>query len=167
VVYGLNLSVIVVEEIVKENNPTIRKAKNIFVQQNAKVFYILKHRSGNSQTIEEYEKKGQPKWIYSSIYRKKHPKRIAHLKARRYATEQNAVGSHSFEEWEETKRRLGFRCAICRKETKLTKDHIIPLSKNGTDFITNIQPLCRNCNSRKWKKLNIYSNPELLKNEQR
>ena len=61
---------------------------------------------------------------------------------------------------EEMKRKYNNRCAYCREEKKLTKDHIIPLSKGGTDYIGNIQPLCRNCNSKKWNF--IYENPELL-----
>lgn len=92
---------------------------------------------------------------------KKNPERMAHLKARRYARERNAKGSHSFKEWQELCKKFSNKCANCKQEKKLTKDHMKPLSLGGTDFIKNIQPLCRNCNSRKWKK-NIYQNPELL-----
>ena len=48
----------------------------------------------------------------------------------------------------------------CKEKKKLTKDHIVPLSKGGTDYISNIQPLCRNCNSKKW----THQNPELVGN---
>ncbi len=92
---------------------------------------------------------------------KKNPKRMAHLKARRYARKKNAEGSHTFEEWRELCKKFNQKCAKCGKKKKLTKDHIKPLSAGGTDFINNIQPLCRSCNSRKWKF--IYENPELLK----
>jgi hypothetical protein len=92
---------------------------------------------------------------------KKHPEHMAHLKARRYARERNAKGSHTFKEWKELCEKWGNTCCQCRKKRKLTKDHIVPLSKGGTDYISNIQPMCRSCNSRKWKF--IYENPELLK----
>ena len=86
-------------------------------------------------------------------WKKKNPERMAHLKARRYARERGAEGGHTLEEWEQLKKKHGFKCAVCGLKKPLTKDHIIPLSENGTDNIENIQPLCRNCNSKKWKKL--------------
>ena len=85
-------------------------------------------------------------------WKRKNPERMAFLKARRYAREKGAEGSHTFEEWQNLKKKHGFCCVICGKHKKLTKDHIKPLSIGGTDYISNIQPLCRNCNSRKWKK---------------
>lgn len=63
------------------------------------------------------------------------------------------VGSHTPAEWAELKRLAKDRCAKCRKKRLLTVDHIIPLSKGGSDRITNIQPLCRPCNRRKWDRV--------------
>ena len=104
-------------------------------------------------------KEGESKQIYHRRYVKAHPEIISHLKARRYALEKGATGNHSLKEWNDLKKKYKYRCAICFKIRKLTKDHIIPLSKGGTDYIENIQPLCRNCNS---KKSNHIENPELL-----
>lgn len=105
-------------------------------------------------------KEGESKQIYHKNYCKKHPDNIAHLKARRYARERNSSGSHTLEQWKILKLKFNHCCAICHEEKLLTKDHIIPLSKGGTDFINNIQPLCKNCNSKKWNR--IYENPELV-----
>lgn len=108
-------------------------------------------------------KETDPKWKYTARYRKSHPEIISHLKARRYARERGAEGSHTLEEWKALCEKWGNTCCQCRKKLKLTKDHIFPLSLGGTDYITNIQPMCRSCNSKKWKKIiNIYSTPELL-----
>lgn len=79
-------------------------------------------------------------------------KRQACLKSRYRTRKRNVVGSHSYKQWKSLKEEHGGRCSLCGKETILTKDHIIPISKGGTDDIWNIQPLCRSCNSSKKDK---------------
>jgi hypothetical protein len=64
--------------------------------------------------------------------------------------------THTFGEWEILKKQYGYTCPHCGKsepEIKLTEDHIIPLSKGGSDLIENIQPLCGTCNSIKGTKI--------------
>ncbi len=103
---------------------------------------------------------GETKQVYHQRNCANNPKTIQHLKARRYARERGAEGSHSLKEWEDLKDRHNNRCLNCGEEKPLTKDHILPLSEGGTEFIDNIQPLCRNCNSKKWK--HVHDNPDLL-----
>lgn len=48
--------------------------------------------------------------------------------------------------------RNNYRCQSCGKATQegeLTVDHIIPLANGGSNDISNLQTLCRSCNSRK------------------
>lgn len=62
------------------------------------------------------------------------------------------LGGHSFGDWELLKKQYGYTCPCCKQiepKIKLTEDHIIPLSKGGSDLIENIQPLCLLCNIRK------------------
>lgn len=40
-------------------------------------------------------------------------------------------------------------CKICHSKNNLEIDHIIPLSKEGTNDLSNLQFLCSSCNSRK------------------
>lgn len=58
-------------------------------------------------------------------------------------------GSHTVNEWRLLCALYNWRCASCEKKRPLTKDHIIPVIQGGSDDISNIQPLCRACNSSK------------------
>lgn len=61
-------------------------------------------------------------------------------------------GRHSEGEWQTMKAQYDWTCPSCKKkepDIKLTRDHIIPVSRGGSDNIENIQPLCHSCNCRK------------------
>jgi len=78
------------------------------------------------------------------------------LNAKRRALKRGAIGSYTLGEWELLKKQYGYKCPACGKgepEIKLCLDHIIPLSKGGSNYIENIQPLCKPCNSHKYNKL--------------
>jgi 5-methylcytosine-specific restriction endonuclease McrA len=43
--------------------------------------------------------------------------------------------------------RDGYKCAICGSIDDLTIDHLVPLSKGGSDDLPNLRILCRPHNS--------------------
>lgn len=49
--------------------------------------------------------------------------------------------------------KYNFSCVHCGVKAGLTIDHIHPVSKGGTDDISNLQILCKSCNSKKGAKI--------------
>jgi len=71
---------------------------------------------------------------------------------RRRARLAAAPGSYTAAEWNDLCDRYGNKCLRCGCAGPLTKDHIVPLSRGGSNDISNLQPLCSTCNKSKGAK---------------
>jgi hypothetical protein len=64
-----------------------------------------------------------------------------------------AEGDCTVDEWLAILRYFDFRCAYCLKHTDevgtLAREHMLPLSRGGTNHPDNLAPSCKVCNSRK------------------
>lgn len=87
----------------------------------------------------------------------------------------NILGSHTTKEWRELKKQLGDQCLCCKRtkeklessygenRSPLQRDHIVPISLGGTNYITNIQILCDKCNNVKSGYIYDYRPKDLQK----
>ena len=93
-------------------------------------------------------------------WKKLNKKKVSFYSAKRRIRKVCGGGFHTIGEWELLKKQYNFTCPSCKKiepKIKLTEDHIIPVSKGGSDNIENIQPLCSMCNCRKFTKIIKYA----------
>lgn len=111
-----------------------------------------KHGYGSSGTPEQ-----RKEW-YKRVYAK-HKKRF--YNESRYKRLKNKYGNilkgyHSHEEWQRLLNEHNYKCYYCGKtlsdnegKDKATRDHKLPIMRGGSDYISNIVPSCKSCNSSK------------------
>jgi 5-methylcytosine-specific restriction endonuclease McrA len=123
----------------------------------------IKTRLKRQQDLEHYREIGRKSYERHADERRKyslenyklHPEKSVAASNRRRALKYASEATHTEEEWQALKAFYEYRCLCCGRrepEIKLTRDHVIPLTKGDNDSIQNIQPLCARCNSKKNKR---------------
>lgn len=86
------------------------------------------------------------------IRRKEDPEYYERVIASSRARKENLVGILTAKEWQNTLEYFNNQCAYCGAETKLCREHVVPISKKGLNETQNIVPACISCNSSKKDK---------------
>lgn len=98
-------------------------------------------------------KNAEARRIYGAEYRRRPEVRTIRMaKNREWKACRKIAGTHSEADWLRTLNRFGGRCAYC-PDPATTRDHIMPISRGGSNYIGNIHPACARCNSSKGAKL--------------
>lgn len=76
---------------------------------------------------------------------------------KRRANMKDIINTLTMQEWLDILEQCSYRCVYCGVEFECenlpTRDHIIPISKDGNNTKENIVPACRSCNSKKYIKI--------------
>jgi len=114
------------------------------------------HKERRAKYQKEYRQRPKVKERANALLRKRYRDeqgRAEYLKAYVRARQQSYEMKHTNAQWKALKHIYSHKCAYCgRKMKRLTKDHIIPISRGNpetVDKISNILPACQSCNSRK------------------
>ena len=118
--------------------------------------YYINNKPAERAKRKDYYAANKDKWVkYGRTYSRNNPDKIAENNHKRRAGRK--TGEHyTAEQWKQLCDDCGNKCLCCGDETKLTIDHIVPISKGGTNHISNIQPLCYPCNRKKWTQIIDY-----------
>lgn len=138
----------------RQDNPELVRAGNAASEKRESV---KEYRREYGETFRpRWREKNADKWrSYTAAWRERYPDRNKAQWQKRRAAEAQAEGSFSAQEWRALCEYHGNKCLACGRpgsHETLTADHVVPLSKGGSNYIANIQPLCGPCNFRKATK---------------
>ncbi|MGH2471915.1 MAG: HNH endonuclease [Candidatus Limnocylindria bacterium] len=84
-----------------------------------------------------------------AAYRLANPEVVRVVRRLRRAREVAALGAYTTAQWLDLVLPYGGCCGYCGIAATLEPDHRVPLSRGGSNWIENIIPSCRSCNTRK------------------
>jgi len=113
---------------------------------------VREYRNSNKEKLSEKDKKDYQAHKDSVSHRVKvwgraNYDKLLERNHRRRALKAGAIGDHhTASQFRDLCYQTGNICLCCKQSKKLTADHVVPLSKGGSDGLENIQPLCSTCN---------------------
>lgn len=147
----------------QENPEKVRKAKQAWKKRNAEhiraVYYAWK--SNNHERVlaisrrskhKSYRENPEPQRERSSAWKRENPEKVKAQAQKRLSLKHGCGGAFTGKEWLLLCEFYSHICLCCKLVKNLTADHVVPLSKGGSNNIENIQPLCLSCNSHKATK---------------
>lgn len=153
----------------REKNPDYNRryyeANREYYQQHYQQHYQQYYRSNPERATGRYQRaklrynKAHPEAAAESRrrYNEANPEKVSAQQRRRRAKVAGVGGSHTEAEWQTLCSYYMDQCLSCGEiPDLLTRDHVVPITKGGSDDISNIQPLCAGCNSRKHTKIIDY-----------
>ena len=128
---------------IKERNQEHKEERKEYNRVNSE-----KIRVHSAQYYQEHQEEIKER---NTRYNREHPQVQRNTDAKR----RGAEGSYTLEEWTLKLEEHDNKCAYCNVkaedtlENYLTVDHLTPLSRGGTNYISNIAPSCLQCNLEK------------------
>lgn len=124
------------------------------LRQKASRYYLENRDAAIARAKESERKNPERARARKNAWQKTEKGRRTSLQStrRRIARKFNAPGAHTIEEFLQLCADFDDHCLCCLKKLErkeLSIDHVVPISKGGSDGIENLQPLCRRCNVRK------------------
>ena len=112
------------------------------------------NREKYNAAMRAWQKANREQYLaWRRAWRESNPERVAAIRHAWRARTCGAEGMFTADDWATIKDRQQGCCALCGFHRKLTVDHIVPLSRGGSNFASNIQGLCISCNVVKKDKL--------------
>jgi 5-methylcytosine-specific restriction endonuclease McrA len=129
----------------ENNKPKVLEQMRVYREDNKDMIHRRKHL--------DYVRNKEKILKRNYAYQKSHPEVMRKHQLDRLAMKMNSDGSYTIEQWNNLVMFYDGHCLCCaRIDLPLEKDHVVPLSKGGSNSIENLQPLCKPCNSSKRDK---------------
>ena len=153
------------KERIKAQRKAYRRANAEVLQQRDRERHLANPNPKRQRERVRHARNPQRKRDYERTWRVAHPDKWAaqmeswrarnaerirsYQKTSKARRRSGTQGHFTAAEWRDLCAQHGNRCLRCGAEGSLSVDHVVPISRGGTNTIDNIQPLCLPCNLHK------------------